>query len=519
MKTDSIIKSTLILTMAGLITKVIGFIYRVYMAKELGAEIMGLYQLIMPLYILAWSISCSGLTTTISKLTSEYYSKKKYGDMKLFLYNALMISFFLSSGLSIILYIFAESLGAHFYNDMRVVEPLKVLTFSFPFMALGSSIRGYFYGIQKSLIPASSQVIEQVIKVLVIFVLISNLGSFTVIYAIIGVVISEFIGFLYVLYEYKKHGSHINSLSSSTLTYKKSFLILSSMALPLTLNKVLTSSLVAYENVLIPIKLVEYGYSKQYALETFGKLTGMALPLIYFPSSLLVAISISLVPALSSAKAKNSIKSIEDSVSKTLLFTSFSSFWALAFFIVFANHLSSLIFEENIIVYLQYLAIVAPLLYFQMVLNGILSGLGEHITLFVNNIIGSLITITAIYILIPKFGLIGFIIGLTLSLTYTSYMNYKKVNLYTKNRISIINLILKPFLSALFSILSTIYMINNLEIFYTTTILNFGIGIIILSSIYIFFIISTGFITFLDIKKVLLYIKKPLIHFNKNIFS
>ncbi len=518
MKTDSIIKSTIILTTAGLITKVIGFIYRVYMANELGAEAMGLYQLIIPLYILAWSISCSGITTTISKLTSESLSRRNYGEMKRFLYICLGMSFILSTTISVLLFLFADFLGNSFYNDIRVITPIKILTFSFPFMALGSCVRGYFYGLQKSTIPATSQVVEQLIKIFVIITLVTRFGSFTITYAVLGLVFSEIFAFFYVLYEFNKN--KIDSFNAvSSISFKNSFNIIVAMALPLTLNKVLTSALVTYENMLIPLKLIEYGLPKEHALATLGQLTGMALPLIYFPSSLLVAISISLVPALASAKAKNLTRTIDDNINKTLLFTSFSSFWVLAFFITFPKHLSFLIYTDDISMYLLYLGFLAPFLYFQMVLNGILSGLGEHFPLFIHNILGSILTIISIYILVPKIGLTGFLVGFGCSLIFTSYSNYHKIKKYMINNITIFNLIFKPFLSAMCSFLTVSYFIKTTSLFGAISIPSLLIGVSTLSSIYIFFSIGTGFITIEDIKKVFSYIKRPIIGLSKNIFS
>lgn len=68
---QTIIKGAIILTIANIITRIIGFFYRIYMAKTIGAEGMGLYQLITPIYLLVWSVSASGLSTTMSKLTAQ----------------------------------------------------------------------------------------------------------------------------------------------------------------------------------------------------------------------------------------------------------------------------------------------------------------------------------------------------------------------------------------------------------------------------------------------------------------
>ena len=83
MSRKNIITGTLILTCANLITKCMGFFYRVFMSNAIGAEGMGLYQLILPLYMLAWSITSAGFTTTISHLAAQEYIRGQNGNIGL----------------------------------------------------------------------------------------------------------------------------------------------------------------------------------------------------------------------------------------------------------------------------------------------------------------------------------------------------------------------------------------------------------------------------------------------------
>ena len=208
MKKKSILASALVLTAAGLITRVLGFVYRVYMSNTIGPEGIGLYQLIIPIYSLAWSISCSGFTTTISKLTSEERAKGQYGNMGLILKQCIFLSAGIGVLLSLLLFFFTDFIALNFIKDARTLLPLKILALCFPFMAAGSCIRGYFFGLQESSVPAISQVIEQCVRMTIVFLLIGRFLPMGLAYAcavaVIGIVCGEIISFTFVFSSYKR---------------------------------------------------------------------------------------------------------------------------------------------------------------------------------------------------------------------------------------------------------------------------------------------------------------------------
>lgn len=147
MHKKAIIKSAIILTSANIITRVLGFFYRIYMSKTIGAEGMGLYQIITPLYLLIWAISSSGLSTTMSKLTAQEKAKGQQGNAEKILTISLIISVAIALCLSISVHNFAEEISQYIIKDKRTTLSLKWLSPCFPFMAAGSVIRGYFLGI------------------------------------------------------------------------------------------------------------------------------------------------------------------------------------------------------------------------------------------------------------------------------------------------------------------------------------------------------------------------------------
>lgn len=140
MQRKTIIKSAAILTFASLMTRVIGFFYRIFMSNILGSEGIGLYQLILPVYTLCWSITSSGFTTTISKLTAQEKAKGQYGNMGRVLKQSVFICVFISIILGGLIFLFADYIAINIIKEPRTSLSLKVLSVCFPFMSAGNQI-------------------------------------------------------------------------------------------------------------------------------------------------------------------------------------------------------------------------------------------------------------------------------------------------------------------------------------------------------------------------------------------
>ncbi len=140
MAKNSIVTGALILTAASVITRILGFVYRIYMSNVMGAEGMGLYQLILPIYTLAWSIACSGFTTTVSKLTAQELAKGEHGNMRRILKQSVCITTSIGLVLSVLLYFYAGWIAQVFFKEPRITLALQILAFSIPFMSAGGCI-------------------------------------------------------------------------------------------------------------------------------------------------------------------------------------------------------------------------------------------------------------------------------------------------------------------------------------------------------------------------------------------
>ena len=155
---------TIILTITGLISRIIGFFYRIYLSRLFGEEGMGIYQLISPVLALSFSLTAAGYQTAISKFVAERSAKEQRASFLPMLVG-LSISLPLSLLCNGIIFSFADFIAVHLLLEPRTASMLRVLSFSVPLSAVHSCINGYFYGTKKTGIPALSQLMEQLARV------------------------------------------------------------------------------------------------------------------------------------------------------------------------------------------------------------------------------------------------------------------------------------------------------------------------------------------------------------------
>ena len=151
MNSRSLLKGTIILILAGIATRLIGFFYKIYLSNLLGEKNLGIYQLIFPIYSICYTIYAAGIQTGISKLIASIPSKKN--KLSPFFTGAIL-SIFLSCTLSITIYNASDYIAAYILNEPLCAPSLRILSLVFPFCGITACINGFYYAIQKTVIPS-----------------------------------------------------------------------------------------------------------------------------------------------------------------------------------------------------------------------------------------------------------------------------------------------------------------------------------------------------------------------------
>ena len=333
---NSLVSGTLILTLSGLLSRVIGFFYRIFLSQRFGEEAMGIYQLTGPILGLTYALCISGIQSAIAKQIAEKTSKKV-------LYIGTTISLTLSLLCSFFLIIYANDIANKIFYEPRLAPLITVLAYALPLSCIHSCITGYFYGKKLAKYPAILQLLEQLARVLSVFIIFSindKNGIDTPLYVtvlglLIGEIASSFFSILFYKLE-KKNSYPVKNASSYCIVLE-----ICKYSIPLTTTRIIVGLLQSVENIYIPQNLLLAGYNTADALSLFGVLTGMALPLILFPTAVTNALSSMLLPVVSEQNSNKTHKELSSMLKKSI------SFCMLLGFACFAGR-SAGIFQQTL---------------------------------------------------------------------------------------------------------------------------------------------------------------------------
>lgn len=418
----SIIYGTLLLTGVSFLCRGIGFFYRTFISQTFGEEGMGIYQLTAPVMSMAFALCCAGFQTAISR-----YVAAKNADENTslrFLLSGLAITTVLASALSAAIYVLSDFLSVHILLEPRTALLLRLLALAFPFSAIHCCVNGYFYGKKKAEVPALLQLTEQLVRVGSVYFLcrIYSMHNYEIPLALTaaGSAIAEAFSAIVSLCFIFPKLKHLQTKKTDKKYYLlegpplyHTFTCLFSMALPLSISRIIVNLLQNVENIYIPEMLRRFGLSTAESLSLFGVLTGMALTVILLPSSLVNSVSVLLLPRISEAQALGKKNMIAYVIRKSVTFCCIMGLFFCTVFFLSGRWIGEFLFHSKTAgEYIVSLSFICPFLYITASLGSILNGLGKtYTTLFIN--VGSLlIRIASVFFLIPKMGLSGYIFGL-----------------------------------------------------------------------------------------------------------
>lgn len=456
------------MTATAFILRGLGVLLRVFLSNKIGAEGMGLYQIIFSVYALASTFATAGVSTAVIQVvTDEIATGTKQTVLKAFK-KTLYLCIFWGLTLSIIFYFSAEFIGKSWINDVRTIPSLKILVFALPFMSITSCIKGYFIAYRRVSIPSEAQILEQIVRFVLIFIIIDFFIPYGIdaccTAIIIGDVISEMSSctYSYIAYlkEKKRHGNvYLAKNQRSQPVVKKAICV----AGPIALNKYLNTILRTFENMLVPECLRQFSSSREKSLEQFGMLKGMAMPILFFPSSLLTAFSTLLIPEMAEAKSLGQEKKVTAIANKTLQISITLSILISGIFIAFPYELAEIIYKDLEVGFIIYaLAPIVPFMYLETVVSGILQGLNQQLHSLKYNIFDSVIRISLIYFLVPQRGLNGFLVIMILSNITTSSLNIYRTLKITNTKIQWLKWIILPVTAVFISIIAMTLLLKNL---------------------------------------------------------
>lgn len=416
-----LIKGAFILTVTGLITRVIGFFYRIFLSRNFGEEGVGLYQLIFPVYALAFSLACAGIQTALSRCVAGKTALGKHSHARRLLYAGITLSMTLSLLIMLLIRKYAGFIAVYFLQEERCAPLLSALAYALPFASLHSCICGYYMGLKQAKIPAASQLIEQIVRVSSVYILYR---AFTgdghtpgILLAVAGLITGEMASsaFCLLLFRRKERLSAPEAKKQISRLFAPLAELLR-LAVPLSANRILLNILQSIEAISIPIQLRTYGMSTAEALSIYGVLTGMALPCVLFPSAITNSVASMMLPAIAELQASEQRREMNRLVKKAGRSCFLLGFICCGGLLATGRFIGTYIFHsETAGSFIITLAWICPFLYTNNNLISVLNGLGKTSRSFLFNCISLTVRILSVFLCVPFLGINGYLWGLLAS--------------------------------------------------------------------------------------------------------
>lgn len=518
MSKKTFLKGAAILGIAGLVTQILGAVFRIPLANIIGDDGMGYYQTVYPIYIFLLVFSTNGAPAAISKMTSERIAQGNHKGARRVFKLSFIVMFIIgviaflvfTLGAKDIVYLLSGQYGA--YYAMIAIAPALVL------VPLMSVFRGYFQGMQDMTPTAASQLTEQTVRVALglslAVVLLPKGIEISAAGATLGTSIGPIAGLIILSVIYMKRKNKLISLEKNQQDFEKEpakniFKSLVYIAVPITIGVSILPIMNIGDVLIVMTRMQDAGFSTEEANALYGQLTGLAGPIINIPMALGLSIALSMVPAIAFAYMTKDMEFLRDNAKLGL---------RTAMIVGAPCALGLMSISKPVMLFLYPLqkesAInIAPCLFILSIgiiflsvaqaMAGVLQGIGKPSRAVIALGIGFIVKCIATYILVgfPELNVKGAAIGSTLGYAACGIGNYYFVRKYTGTKFDIKLSIIKPIIAGVVMFIAVYFSEKVLEMAVgvsLATLISIGIG----ATVFGIMIIKTNAISVEEIRKL-----------------
>lgn len=474
-----------ILTAVSLFLRITNMGYRSYLSQQIGSEGMGLYQLIFSIFMLTVTLSTSGISLAVTRMVSAAIAAKRRETIRSTVLRCFAFCLCISLSIALALFFLADFAATFFLGNPKAAPCLQILGFGLPFMSLCTCMKGYFLAVDESISTAASDTLEQILTISVTVYLFWKFAPQSIEAACLAAMIASTLGeatsFIVSWSAYR------HSLRRNTPKHKeKSNGVLHGLthiALPCTLSSAAKSMLNTGENLLIPKELQKYGLNYSASLSQYGLLQGMAMPMLYFPSSLLTSFASLLIPKIAKEREMDHKRAVAYISGKAIRYALAFGIFFSAVFIAFGNHWGQAFYHSDSAgEYLRVLAPLVPLIYLDVVVDSLLKGLDEQLNSMKYNFTDSLTRVILILCLLRFFGMESYVCILFFSTILNASLSLHRLLKVTGLYISVFWHCVLPALCAILSVLLGRYLCNQFA--HPNLFFQIGMEIIICGGLY-----------------------------------
>ncbi len=425
-------KGTSVLLATNLVYRVVDFVYRVYLVRLVGAEVIGLFQVVLPVYLTLLLLAGAGVSPAVANLVAERVATGDVAGCRRVVRTALrwnVLAGTLSAGGLIAL---AEFAAVAVLRDARVYLALLAVAPALLVVSVQGIFRGYFQGRQRMGPIAVAQLSEQATGVAVVLPLLVLLapGESSLKLAVLGVGMTagEIVSLVTLLHYWgtQREALPWRSERQGTTGGGNVLARLLRLAAPISASRLLGTASLAANAFLIPARLVQSGYTRREAMSLYGQLTGMAMPLVSFPAIVTFALAFNLVPTVSALQACSDYAGIRRALERALWLTEALALPVAVTLVLLPHEVSFLAYRTATPApALFWMAIGSPLLYLEHVMSGVLQGLGRPSLALRNFAVGEGVSLLISLWLVPPLGLAGTGIGFSVGAAAEAALDYR----------------------------------------------------------------------------------------------
>ena len=417
------IKSTFILMIGSLITKVLGFIIRIIFTRIVNQDTINFYSIIMPTYSLFITLANLGLPLAISNVIAKNNKSSKRILLSIIPFT-IIINLFLIS----VIFLTAPYISNNLLHNKSLYFPIISIALIIPFVSLSGIIRGYFFGKQKMMPHTVSNIVEQLFRLLLIIIILPSIlkyGSvFTVSFYILLNILSELISIIiFLIYAPKNFIIKCSDLKPDISIIRDVF----GIAIPTTSSRIIGNIGYFFEPIILTLSLSMVGYSNKYILNEYGIYNAYVLPLLTIPSFFIIALNTSLIPEIS--KNKNNKYLIKKRLKQSIIFSFIIGFISNLFVFIFTKDILNIVFKTSLgISYIKFLSFFFIFLYLEGPLSSTLQALNNAKYTMMVTIISTIVKLLLLFSLsLLHIGIYGLLISEIINIFLVTFLNSIKL--------------------------------------------------------------------------------------------
>ncbi len=426
MKKNKFLKMTMLLIIGGFITKILGMLIKIVMTRFIGTEGIGIYMLIMPTFSLLVSLTQFGFPVAISKLVAE----DRFNNKKL-VFGIIPISLGICFIILLVLLSSGQFIATELLKEERTYLGLISIGFILPFIAISSILRAYFFGKERMFPHVISNILEDVIRLVLIVLFIPSILKMGLSYVVAFLILISIFSELSSIIIFLICLPNKISLKKEDFKPKKDYLkTVLSISIPTTGSRIIGSIGYFLEPIILAYTFKQCGYSNNFMITEYGILNGYVLPLLLLPSFFTMAISQALIPIISKTYTQHNLKETKRKIKQAIFYSLVVGIPCTLLFMLIPEIPLRLIYNTTEgISYIKILAPICLLYYIQSPLNGTLQAMGKAKEAMKGTLLGMIFRTTFLFVFsLLHIGMWGLVIAVSTNIIIVTIHQMKKVN-------------------------------------------------------------------------------------------